>query len=45
MSEFGEISVDDKRIITMEWIIEGIALIFICCPDHLNRTVFKLERA
>ena len=26
---FGEISVDNKRIITMEWIIEGIALIFI----------------
>jgi hypothetical protein len=24
-----EISVDNKRIITMEWIIEGIALIFI----------------
>ena len=26
---FGEISIDNKRIITMEWIIEGIALIFI----------------
>jgi hypothetical protein len=26
---FGEISVDNKQIITMEWIIEGIALIFI----------------
>ncbi len=26
---FGDISVDNKRIITMEWIIEGIALIFI----------------
>ena len=26
---FGEISVDNKRIITMEWIIEGIALIFV----------------
>ena len=26
---FGEISADNKRIITMEWIIEGIALIFI----------------
>jgi hypothetical protein len=26
---FGEISVDNKRIITMEWIVEGIALIFI----------------
>ncbi len=26
---FGEISADNKRIITMEWIIEGAALIFI----------------
>jgi hypothetical protein len=26
---FGEISIDNKRIITMEWIVEGIALIFI----------------
>ncbi|MBW2142343.1 MAG: hypothetical protein JRG97_14970 [Deltaproteobacteria bacterium] len=26
---FGEISLDNKRIITMEWIIEGVALIFI----------------
>ena len=26
---FGEISTDNKRIITMEWIIEGISLIFI----------------
>ena len=24
---FGEISVDNKRIITMEWIVEGVALI------------------
>ena len=29
VSGFGEISVDNKRIITMEWIVEGIALIFI----------------
>ena len=29
VSGFGEISRDNKRIITMEWIIEGIALIFI----------------
>ena len=29
VSGFGEISVDNKRIITMEWIAEGIALIFI----------------
>lgn len=26
---FGEITIDNKRIITMEWIIEGIFLIFI----------------
>ena len=26
---FGEISIDNKRIITMEWINEGLALIFI----------------
>ena len=26
---FGDISLDNKRIITMEWIIEGIFLIFI----------------
>ncbi len=26
---FGDISLDNKRIIAMEWIIEGVALIFI----------------
>ena len=26
---FGDISVDNRRIITMEWILEGISLIFI----------------
>ena len=26
---FGEISLDNRRIITMEWIVEGVALIFI----------------
>jgi len=26
---FGEISVDNKHIITMEWIVEGVSLIFI----------------
>ena len=26
---FGEISIDNRRIITMEWIVEGVALIFI----------------
>ena len=29
VSGFGEISADNKRIITMEWIIEGVALIFL----------------
>lgn len=26
---FGEITLDNKRIVTMEWIIEGVTLIFI----------------
>ncbi len=26
---FGNISADNKRIITMEWIVEGVALVFI----------------
>jgi len=26
---FGDISLDNQRIITMEWIIEGVSLIFI----------------
>ena len=26
---FGNISIDNKRIITMEWIIEGVSLIFL----------------
>lgn len=29
VSAFGEISPDNRRIITMEWITEGVALIFI----------------
>jgi predicted RND superfamily exporter protein len=29
VSGFGEISPDNRRIITMEWIIEGVALIFV----------------
>ena len=29
VSGFGDISIDNRRIITMEWIIEGVALIFI----------------
>ena len=28
VKDFGDISTDNKRIITMEWIAEGIALIF-----------------
>jgi len=26
---FGDISTDNKRVITMEWIVEGVSLIFI----------------
>jgi hypothetical protein len=29
VKNFGKISVDNQRIITMEWIIEGITLVFI----------------
>lgn len=29
VNSFGEITIDNKRIITMEWIIEGVFLIFI----------------
>jgi hypothetical protein len=29
VKNFGDISIENKRIITMEWIIEGISLIFI----------------
>jgi hypothetical protein len=29
VKSFGDISTDNKHIITMEWIIEGVALIFI----------------
>ena len=29
VKDFGDISLDNKRIITMEWIVEGAALIFI----------------
>ncbi|HEY5185072.1 MAG TPA: hypothetical protein VIM19_09285 [Actinomycetes bacterium] len=28
---FADISVDNRRVITMEWIVEGAALIFIGC--------------
>lgn len=29
VKDFGEISADNKNIITMEWIVEGVSLIFI----------------
>ena len=29
VADFGEISQDNRHIITMEWIVEGVALIFI----------------
>jgi hypothetical protein len=39
---FGDISLDNKRIITMEWIIEGVSLIFIAavvsCVTYLDYT-------
>lgn len=47
---FGDISLDNRRIITMEWIIEGVSLIFIgllvalvTTIDHtsgISRTVY-----
>ena len=50
---FGDISPDNKRIITMEWIIEGLALMFIAavvasvtCFDYasaISRTVYWLS--
>jgi hypothetical protein len=50
---FGDISVDNKRIITMEWIIEGVCLIFIAAIvaavtsiDHtsvISRTVYWIS--
>lgn len=39
---FGDISQDNKRIITMEWIVEGVALIFI---GVLAATVTYLDPA
>ena len=29
VADFGDISEDNRHIITMEWIVEGVALIFI----------------
>ena len=50
---FGEISPDNKRIITMEWIVEGLTLIFIGIlvlsvtiidPGHaISKTVYWLS--
>jgi hypothetical protein len=50
---FGDISVDNKRIITMEWIIEGVSLIFIAVIvaavtsiDHtsaISRTIYWIS--
>ena len=41
---FGDISLDNRRVLTMEWVVEGMALIFICavvsavtCVDHTSR--------
>ncbi|MDY0018995.1 MAG: hypothetical protein RBT47_03250 [Anaerolineae bacterium] len=36
---FGDISIDNKRIITMEWIIEGLSLIFIAAVVALATTM------
>ena len=39
---FGDISPDNKRIITMEWIVEGVSLIFIavvvCAATYIDYT-------
>ena len=50
---FGDISIDNKKIVTMEWIIEGVALIFIgvivssvTAIDHthvISKTVYRLS--
>jgi len=50
---FGDISSDNKRIITMEWIVEGLALMFIAAvvasvtyfdyASAISRTVYWLS--
>ncbi len=39
---FGDISIDNRRIITMEWVIEGVSLIFIgaivSCVTYMDYT-------
>ncbi len=52
---FGDISLDNKRIITMEWIIEGVSLIFLAVIvssityiDHtsaISKTVYWISFA
>jgi len=39
VSGFGDISIDNKRIVTMEWVIEGIALIFIGLINAIVTTI------
>ncbi len=52
---FGDISSDNKRIITMEWIVEGLALMFVAAvvtsvtyhdyASPISRTVYWLSFA
>lgn len=42
VSGFGELSADNRRIITMEWIVEGVSLIFtgvlVALVTYIDRT-------
>lgn len=42
VAKFGDISPDNRRIITMEWVVEGVALIFmgalVCTVTALDRS-------
>lgn len=50
---FGDISLDNKRIITMEWIIEGVCLIFIAvivssvtyidCMSEISKNIYRIS--
>ena len=40
VADFGEISEDNRHIITMEWIVEGMALIFIFALITLVNLMF-----
>jgi hypothetical protein len=42
VKNFGDISADNKQIITMEWIIEGVSLIFI---GALTITITIIDRS